>query len=58
MEAFNGVNMDGVGTFYFDRRQHSECGIEPIADKSQNVGYRLMMGLTYMGSENPATIGC
>lgn len=58
IEAFNGVNMDGVGTFYFDRRQHSECGIEPIADKSQNVGYRLMMGLTYMGSENPATIGC
>ena len=54
IEALNGVNMDGVGTFYFDRRQHTECGIEPISDKSQNVGYRLMMGLTYMGSENPS----
>ena len=58
LEAFNGVNMDGVGTFYFDRRQHVECGLEPISDKSQNVGYRLVLGLTYMGTENHANNHC
>lgn len=59
IRAFNGVNIDGVGTFYFDRRQHSECGLEPIADKSQNVGYRLVLGLSYYGSEkDDRTINC
>ncbi len=52
MEAFNGVNIDGVGTFFFDRRQNTECTIEPISDKSQNVGYRLTMGVSYIGGEN------
>lgn len=51
IRALNGVNMDGVGTFYFDRRQHSSCEIEPIADKAQNVGYRLTMGVCFMGGE-------
>ena len=59
LRALNGVNMDGVGGFYFDRSLHAECGLEPIADRNQNVGYRLTMGLTYMGSnqEGP-TCGC
>lgn len=59
IRAFNGVNIDGVGTFYFDRRQHSECGMEPIADKSQNVGYRLTLALSYFGSEkDDRTLTC
>ena len=58
LRALNGVNMDGVGGFYFDRRQNTECGLEPIADKSQNVGYRLTMGLTYMGTEGDTNCGC
>ena len=56
LRALNGVNIDGVGAFYFDRRQHTECGLEPIADKSQNVGYRLTVGLSYMGNEGDSTI--
>ena len=56
LRALNGVNIDGVGAFYFDRRQHTECGLEPIADKSQNVGYRLTMALSYMGENDGNTI--
>lgn len=58
LRALNGVNMEGVGGFYFDRRQLTDCGLEPIADKSQNVGYRLTMGLTFMGSEDETSCGC
>lgn len=59
IRALNGVNIDGVGGFYFNRRIHTECGLEPIADKSQNVGYRLVLGLTYMGNEEEGTnCGC
>ena len=59
IRALNGVNIDGVGGFYFNRRIHTECGLEPIADKAQNVGYRLVLGLTYMGNEEEGTnCGC
>lgn len=58
LRALNGVNMDGVGAFYFNRRIHTECGLEPIADKSQNVGYRLTMALTYMGSADGEDCNC
>ena len=59
IRALNGVNIDGVGGFYFNRKIHTECGLEPIADKSQNVGYRLVLGLTYMGNEEEGTnCGC
>lgn len=51
IRAFNGVNMEGVGTFYFDRRQHTECTLEPIADKAENVGYRLVLGVSFIGGE-------
>ena len=57
LRALNGVNMDGVGGFYFDRRLHTECGLEPIADRNQNVGYRLTMGITFMGN-NEEGPGC
>ena len=59
LRALNGVNIEGIGGFYFDRRQNAECGLEPIADRNQNVGYRLTMGVTYMGSEDENTAcGC
>jgi len=58
IRALHGVNIDGIGGFYFNRKLHTECGLEPITDKSQNVGYRLVMGLTYMGSEDDAACGC
>ena len=55
LRALNGVSIDGVGAFYFDRRQLTDCGMEAIADKSQNVGYRLTMGVTMMGSDDGTT---
>lgn len=58
IRALHGVNMDGVGGFYFNRKIHTECSLEPIADESQNVGYRLVMGLTYMGSADGPGCGC
>ena len=51
IEALSGVNITGVGTFYMDRRQHPDCGIEPINDESTNIGYLLTMALTVMGGE-------
>lgn len=59
IRALHGVNMDGVGGFYYNRRLHTDCGLEPIADKAQNVGYRLVMGLTYMGGgDEKAACNC
>lgn len=60
LEALNGVNISGVGTFYFDRRQHGDCGMRPITDESMNVGYDLTMACTFMGndpSQEPNTLG-
>lgn len=52
MAALAGLNMGvGVGTFYFDRKQNSECGIRYITDDAHNVGYQLVMGLTIMGDK-------
>jgi len=58
LRALNGVNIDGVGAFYYNRRINVECGLEPISDKSQNVGYRLIMGITYMGTEDGDGAAC
>lgn len=51
LEALCGVNMTGVGTYYFDRTQHPDCSSAPIDDgKGQNVGRRLILGVTWKDS--------
>ena len=50
MEALNGVNMNGIGTLYFDRTQHPGCGSWQIDDRGTNVGRRIIMGLTWGGA--------
>ena len=45
IQAFHGVNMAGVGTFYFNRSRHPDCGTVPLNDRQDNVGYSLTMGL-------------
>ena len=45
IEAFHGVNMDGVGTFYFSKNKHPDCGSRPIFDGNTNVGRELTMAL-------------
>lgn len=44
-ESLHGVNMAGVGAFYFNRAKHSSCRSTPIADGNTNVGRELVMGI-------------
>lgn len=48
IEALNGVNMGGVGTFYYNRRNHGDCGSMPINDRGANVGRAVTMGISWM----------
>lgn len=50
LESLNGVNMAGIGTFYFDRNRNSNCSSYNISDDRRNRGRRLTMGLTYGAS--------
>ena len=45
MQAFHGVNMIGVGTFYFNRSKHPDCGENLLSDKDSNVGRQLILGI-------------
>jgi hypothetical protein len=45
IEALVGVNMTGIGTFHFNKRQHSDCQGRPIFDGDINVGRELVLGL-------------
>ena len=45
IQAFHGVNMEGIGTFYFSKTKHADCGSSPISDGEENVGRRLIMAL-------------
>lgn len=45
VEALNGVNITGIGTFSMSKRVHPDCGTRPIRDNNQNVGVELIMGL-------------
>lgn len=48
--ALSGVNMGAGTVFSFNRQEHTDASIQPINDESTNVGYRLTMGLTVMGT--------
>ena len=52
-ECLSGVNIDGVGVMYIDRQQLSHTGSENIMDKSQNIGRRVVFGMTYGDSTEP-----
>ena len=45
MEALNGVNITGVGTFSMSKRVHPDCCTKPIRDGELNVGTELIIGL-------------
>lgn len=45
IEAFHGVNMAGIGTFYFSRARHADCGSNAMYDGETNVGRRLVLAL-------------
>lgn len=52
-ESLNGVNIDGIGTMYMDRRQLADCGSYEINDERTNVGRRMTMGLSWRDSSAP-----
>lgn len=45
IEAFHGVNMDGIGTFYMSKIRHPDCGSNVIFDNLQNVGREVTIAL-------------
>jgi len=49
IQALNGVNIDGVGAFQFNRSLHSDCGSTPINDAQQNVGRRVTLAFESIG---------
>ena len=55
VEALSGVNIRGVGTFYFNRRKNAECAIRYITDDLHNVGCQITLGLTIMGDKRDNT---
>lgn len=55
VEALSGVNIEGVGTFYFNRRKNAECAVRYITDDQHNVGYQLVMGVSVMGDKKENT---
>lgn len=52
IEALNGVNITGIGTFSMAKRVHPDCGTKPIRDNNQNVGIELIMGLEMATTTN------
>lgn len=45
IEALHGVNMEGVGTFFFSRLKHPDCGSRDVFDGNTNVGRELTIAL-------------
>lgn len=45
IEAFHGVNIEGIGTFFFSKINHPDCGSDVIFDGETNVGRRLTIAL-------------
>lgn len=43
--SLHGVNIAGVGTFYFNRSKHPDCGSTPLYDDNSNIGRRLILGI-------------
>lgn len=52
IEAFHGVPMAGVGSFYFNKAKHPDCGSQPMRDDNSNIGRHLVFGLS-VKSETP-----
>lgn len=53
IEALHGVNMEGVGTFFFSKFKHPDCGSEVMYDGQENLGRQLTMALEVATTTNP-----
>lgn len=45
IEAFHGVNMAGIGTFFFSKSAHPDCGSRAVFDGETNVGREVTLAL-------------
>ena len=45
IESLHGVNMDGIGTFFFSKSVHPDCGSGVMYDGETNVGRELTIAL-------------
>lgn len=45
IEALHGVNMAGIGTFFFSKLKHPDCGSNAVFDGNTNVGRELTIAL-------------
>lgn len=45
IESLHGVNMAGIGTFYFSKTKHPDCGSRAMYDGNTNVGRELTIAL-------------
>lgn len=45
IEALHGVNMEGIGTFFFSKFKHPDCGSGVMYDGETNVGRELTIAL-------------
>lgn len=45
LDALDGVNITGIGTFSLSKALHPDCGDRPIFDGDTNVGHQLIIGL-------------
>ena len=45
IEALHGVNMDGIGTFFFSKSVHPDCGSGVMYDGETNVGREVTIAL-------------
>lgn len=54
LKALAGVNFGvGTGTVSFNTQLHPDCGISPVTDEYENVGYRITLALSSMGTNMP-----
>ena len=45
IDALHGVNMTGVGTFFYSRSKHPDCGSQELYDGNTNIGRRVTLAL-------------
>lgn len=55
IHALHGIDIAGVGSVYFNRAMHSDCGSTPIVDNNSNVGRHLVLGVQ-LKSETPQSV--
>ena len=56
IEALHGVNMSGIGTVFFSKSKHPDCGSRAIYDGDTNVGRELTMAIELMTTATPGEI--